>query len=58
MWIRAHVGDRVAAGEPLAELLFRDKRRAAEAASLVSKAFTIEDAAPPASPLILEEITS
>jgi pyrimidine-nucleoside phosphorylase len=58
IWIRAHVGDRVAAGEPLAELLFRDKRRAAEAASLVSKAFTIEEAAPPASPLILEEITS
>jgi pyrimidine-nucleoside phosphorylase len=57
LWIRAHVGDRVNAGDPLVELLYSDKRRAAESAALVAPAFAIEDAPPVPPPLILEEIT-
>jgi pyrimidine-nucleoside phosphorylase len=57
LWIRAHLGDRVNAGDPLVEVLYRDKRRSAEAASLIAHAYGIEDAPPTASSLILEEIT-
>jgi pyrimidine-nucleoside phosphorylase len=57
LWIKAHLGDRVNAGDPLVELLYRDKRRAAEAASLIARAYTIEDAPPSPTSLILEEIT-
>jgi pyrimidine-nucleoside phosphorylase len=57
LWIKAHVGDPVSAGDPLVELLYRDARRAAEAASLIARAFVIEDTPPQPSPLILEEIT-
>ncbi|MGH9331607.1 MAG: thymidine phosphorylase [Vicinamibacterales bacterium] len=57
LWLKAHVGDRVSAGDPLVELLYRDTRRAAEAASLIARAFVIEDGPPQPSSLILEEIT-
>ena len=57
LWIKAHLGDRVNAGDPLVELFYRDKRRAAEAASLVARAYTIDDAPPSPTSLILEEIT-
>ncbi|HEX2342064.1 MAG TPA: thymidine phosphorylase [Vicinamibacterales bacterium] len=56
LWIKAHVGDRVSAGDPLVEILYRDKRRSAEAAGLIARAYSIEDAPPSPASLILEEI--
>ena len=52
------IGDRVEAGEPLAELLHNDRGDIEEARRLVLGAFEIRDAAPDPRPLILDRIAS
>jgi thymidine phosphorylase len=49
-------GDAVAAGEPLAEIHARDEASAERAAAEVLAAYTIEAAAPPPRPIVLETI--
>jgi len=54
--VRAKPGDRVAVGDAVLELHFRTDRGLADAARLAASAIAIGDAAPPPSPLILDEI--
>jgi pyrimidine-nucleoside phosphorylase len=56
LWLRAHVGDRVNAGDPLVELLYRDRHGLGEATSLIARAFTLDEQAPPPRSLIIEEV--
>jgi pyrimidine-nucleoside phosphorylase len=58
LWIRAQVGERVKAGDPLAELLYREQRRLDEAVPVVTRAFTVGDRPPSPRPLVIEEITT
>jgi thymidine phosphorylase len=53
---RAKRGDRVAAGEPLAEVHALDDQSAAEAAAAVRAAYELADEAPPARPVLLEVV--
>jgi pyrimidine-nucleoside phosphorylase len=49
-------GDSVVSGEPIAEVHARDDRFAAQASDEVLAAYTFGDAAPPATPIVLETI--
>jgi thymidine phosphorylase len=49
-------GDRVAAGEALAQLYYRSEDRLSPARRLVAEAFVVGDDAPAAAPLVLEVI--
>ena len=49
-------GDRVEAGEPLAEVHAQDDDGAARAAEEVLAAYTVADDAPAATPIVLETI--
>jgi pyrimidine-nucleoside phosphorylase len=53
---RAKRGDRVGAGEPLAEVHARDEPSAAEAVAAVQAAYELADEAPPARPVLLEVV--
>ena len=54
--LRAKIGDRVAAGDPLAEILYNDGARLGAAAERVASAYEIGDAAPEPAPLLRERI--
>jgi pyrimidine-nucleoside phosphorylase len=54
--LHAKVGDQVREGEALIEVHHRDHGRIGEALALVAGAYRIEDAPPPAMPLILETV--
>ncbi len=54
--LRAKPGDRIEAGEPLAELRTEDAGRIPAALADLSGAFTIVDEAPPAGPLVIDRI--
>ncbi len=55
--VLAKPGTRVSAGEGVLELHYRDRTRLASAEPLVGRAIVIADVAPPASPLILGEVS-
>jgi pyrimidine-nucleoside phosphorylase len=55
--VRAPVGARVTAGQPLLELHHRDGVRLDEAVALAVRAITIGDAPPPAAPLVIHEVS-
>jgi len=55
--LRKKVGDRVEAGEPLAELHVNDDRRLAEVEARLLNAFVIGDTAPAKRPLIYGLVT-
>jgi pyrimidine-nucleoside phosphorylase len=50
----ARLGDSVKAGDAIAEVHFRTDARLGEAIALLKRAWRIDDAAPPAPPLVLE----
>jgi pyrimidine-nucleoside phosphorylase len=52
--ILARPGDAIRAGDALVEVHYRDAARLGDALALLAEAWTIADAAPPATPLILE----
>jgi thymidine phosphorylase len=54
--LHAKVGDRVAAGDALAEILYNDGARLDAAAERVASAYEIGDAAPEPAPLLRERI--
>lgn len=54
--VLAKVGDRVAAGEPLATVAWNDSARLEAATPLLESAWEIGDEAPPEAPVVLEEI--
>lgn len=54
--ILAKPGEAMRAGEAFAELHYREEGRLAEAIDLLERAWRIEDAPPPETPLILEQI--
>jgi thymidine phosphorylase len=51
-------GDRVEAGEPLAEVHARDVVSAATCVTEVRAAYTVDDEAPPKRPLLLDVLES
>ena len=56
--IVARIGDRVKPGDALTEIHYRDADRLMLALELLAAAWTIEDATPPARPLILETLSN
>jgi pyrimidine-nucleoside phosphorylase len=56
--LRARPGDRLDEGEPVLELHYSDDRRLAAAVQLSTKAIEMSDAAPPARPLVISQVTA
>ena len=54
--VRARPGDRLAAGDAVLELHYRDAERLADASRLAASAVVIDDAPPAPSPLVIDEI--
>jgi pyrimidine-nucleoside phosphorylase len=54
--LRARPGDRVAQGDPILDVHYRDDARLAGAERLAREAIEIGDAPPPAAPLVLERV--
>jgi pyrimidine-nucleoside phosphorylase len=56
--IRAHVGERVRAGESVLEIHYRDQSKLGNALSLLREAIRIDESVPSALPLIHEVVTA